>query len=135
MNDLFESPVQVAWSGFAEPEKPVASSKTARDYQRADVEAIFAELEKVRSTLYVAATGLGKTFVMSELVLRTLPKRVLLLAHRTELLFQARSAFLDRGIESDIEKAELVAPTHHLTRSPVVIASVQTLLSGAPFGF
>ena len=111
-------------------EPRIVVHKTPRDYQAADVEAIMDALTKHKSTLYVAATGLGKTFVMSELVLRTLPKRVLLLAHRNELLFQAREAFLDRGIESDIEKAELVASTHATTRSPVVIASVQTLLSG-----
>lgn len=119
MNDLFEM------AGA-----PLPVRKVARDYQGEDVEAIFAALEKERSTLYVAATGLGKTFVMSELVLRTLPKRVLLLAHRTELLFQARDAFQERGIGCDLEKADLVASTHHATREPVVIASVQTLNSG-----
>lgn len=112
------------------PEPPPRPEKKARDYQREDVDAIFKELEKFRSTLYVAATGLGKTYVMGELVLKTLPKRVLLLAHRTELLWQARESFLERGIESDLEKAELVASTHEITRAPVVIASVQTLLSG-----
>ncbi|MDE2103841.1 MAG: DEAD/DEAH box helicase [Patescibacteria group bacterium] len=115
---------------FPEVVSSVSTTRKPRDYQREDVDAIFSELEKVRSTLYVAATGLGKTFVMGELVLRTLPKRVLLLAHRKELLFQARNSFLEHGIESDIEQAELVASTHEFSRSPVVIASVQTLLSG-----
>lgn len=101
-----------------------------RDYQAEDVLAILEELKKSRATLYVAATGLGKTVVMSELVLRTLPLRVLLLAHRTELMTQARDSFQRRGIGADLEKAELVASTHELTREPVVIASVQTMLSG-----
>ncbi len=118
-----------AFDDFFPAAAPVVA-KIARDYQAEDVGKILGELQKFRSTLYVAATGLGKTFVMSELVLRTLPKRVLLLAHRTELLWQAREAFLERGIDSDLEKAELIASTHEITRAPVVIASVQTLLSG-----
>ena len=105
---------------------------TARDYQAEDVDAIFRqwEKEKVRSTLYVAATGLGKTFVMTEVVDRMMPKRAILLAHRSELIWQARDAFLRRGIDVDVEKAELCASNNVFSRAPVVVATVQTLSSG-----
>ena len=104
---------------------------TLRDYQQADVEAIFHEWETVRSTLYVAATGLGKTRVMTEVAHRLLPARTLFLCHRDELISQALEAFRNRGMPCEIEKAELVASTNLFTRSPVVLASVQTMLSGS----
>jgi superfamily II DNA or RNA helicase len=101
-----------------------------RDFQAEDVDKIFSEWEEHRSTLYVAATGLGKTRVIAEVVRRQLPKRTIFLCHRTELIFQARETFIEAGIECAIEKAELIASTNLFTRSPVVLATVQTLLSG-----
>ncbi len=103
---------------------------TCRDYQEEDVEAIIREWLSVRATLYSAATGLGKTFVMTEVVERRLPKRALLLAHRSELIWQARNSFLRRGIECEVEKGELTAGTSIFNRAPVVLATVQTMSSG-----
>lgn len=102
-----------------------------RDYQEEDVARIFKEWEDVRSTLYVCPTGGGKTIVMVEVARRLLPGRTMFLAHRTELIDQARGAFMRAGMECEIEKAELTASTNLFGRSPVVLASVQTLLSGA----
>ena len=101
-----------------------------RDYQAEDVDAIFKEFETVRSTLYVAATGLGKTRVMVEIAERMLPGRTLFLAHRGELITQAVDAFGRAGLHCEIEKADQVASTNLFTRSDVVVASVQTMLSG-----
>jgi len=101
-----------------------------RDYQEEDVSAIIQQWETVRSTLYSAATGLGKTFVMTEVVERRLPSRTIFLAHRSELIWQARNAFLRRGIECEVEKGELVSGTSFFTRAPVVLATVQTMQSG-----
>lgn len=101
-----------------------------RDYQVEDVEKILEEFKTVRSTLYVAATGLGKTRVMVEIAKRTLPGRTLFLAHRGELITQAVDAFQRAGLTCEIEKAELVASTNLFTRSDIVVASVQTMLSG-----
>jgi len=105
------------------------SAMTLRDYQEQDVGLIIKELEESRSTLYVAATGLGKTLVMTELVKR-MGVRAIMLAHRSELIFQARNAFLRAGIEVEIEKADLTASTSLFNRAPVVIATVQTMASG-----
>jgi superfamily II DNA or RNA helicase len=104
-----------------------------RDYQAEDVDAITESFKEFSSALYVAATGLGKTVVMTEVVERNLEKgkRTLMLAHRGELIWQARNAFLARGIEVDIEKAELAASNSMFNRAPVVIATVQTLMSGS----
>lgn len=101
-----------------------------RDYQAEDAEKIFEEFKTVHSTLYVAATGLGKTRVMVEVAERTLPARTLFLAHRGELITQAVGAFERAGMHCEIEKAEMVASTNLFTRSDVVVASVQTMLSG-----
>ena len=105
-----------------------------RDYQTEDEAKIFAEWESVRSTLLCQATGLGKTVLMVSVALRMLPGRTMFLAHRTELIAQAQQAFQRAGMESEIEKAELSASTNLFGRAPVVLASVQTLLSG-PEGF
>ncbi len=105
---------------------------TCRDYQEEDIASILKEWEDKRSTLYVAATGLGKTKVMVEVVDRRTPKRAILLAHRSELIWQARDAFLRHGIEVEVEKGELAASTNLFSRSPVVLATVQTLNSGEP---
>ena len=101
-----------------------------RDYQSEDVERIFEEWKEFRSVLYHAATGLGKTRVLTEVARRMQPARTLFLAHRSELIFQAHKTFSRHGIECQIEKAELSASTNLFTRSPAVMASVQTLLSG-----
>lgn len=69
---------------------------------------------------------------MSEVVRRSLPKRALLLCHRRELIYQAYEAFTKRGIQCEIEKAELSASTNLFSRTPVVLATVQTLISGEP---
>jgi len=104
--------------------------KPLRDYQQADVDAIFAEWKSVQSTLYVAATGLGKTRVMVDVARRKLPGRTLLLAHRNELISQARAAFEEQGMHVEIEKADSFAEANLFSECPVVIATVQTLLSG-----
>ena len=79
-------------------------------YQNEAVASVEAEFSHgVRSTLIVLATGCGKTIVFSYLAAREVRRggRVLILAHRGELLQQAiaklRSA---TGIEAGLEKAE-----------------------------
>lgn len=102
-----------------------------RDYQSEDVERIFKEWEDgARTTLYSAATGLGKTRVMCEVATRFQPKRTLLLAHRDELITQAWNTFKLHDLDCEIEKAEQSVGVSLFTRPSVVIASVQTLLSG-----
>lgn len=101
-----------------------------RDYQIDAVNANFKAWQTHRSILDVLATGLGKTRIMTMMVERILPGRTIFLAHRIELIFQARMAFLERGIECEIEQGELTASTNLFTQAPVVLAMVQTLSSG-----
>jgi superfamily II DNA or RNA helicase len=98
-----------------------------RPYQLAAVDAIQAELSRVRSTLLVLATGLGKTVTFAEVARRVVARggRVLVVAHRGELLTQAASTLarfgLTTGIEQGDERVDVVA------LPDVTVASVQTL--------
>lgn len=93
-----------------------------RHYQTEAVDAILAALREKPSTLAVLATGLGKTQIFCE-VARRWKGRVLVLAHRDELVEQARMRLEDYlGECVGIEKAQSRA---HDER--VVVGSVQTV--------
>ena len=105
-----------------------------RPYQNEAVASVEAEFSHgVRSTLIVLATGCGKTIVFSYLAAREVRRggRVLILAHRGELLQQAiaklRSA---TGIEAGLEKAEETSAVD-IDEIPytVVVGSVQSMKS------
>lgn len=100
-----------------------------RPYQVEAKKRIFEEWDNgVRKTLLVLATGLGKTIIfcsVAEEIVRQGRKRVLILAHRGELLDQASDKlYKTTGLITSLEKAEsscLDNPTE------VVVGSVQTL--------
>lgn len=105
-----------------------------RPYQNEAVASVEAEFSHgVRSTLIVLATGCGKTIVFSHLAAREVRRggRVLILAHRGELLTQAidklRAA---TGIEAGLEKAEETSDVS-FDELPytVVVGSVQSMKS------
>lgn len=99
-----------------------------RPYQTEAIEKVFAEFRQVNSTLLVKATGTGKTVVFCEIarqVVNKVPdKKVLVLAHRTELLEQAKNKLEDAGIFSVVEKANEKALGKF---GQAVVASVQSL--------
>lgn len=78
-----------------------------------------------RSTLVVCPTGTGKTVIFAELVREAVQQgiRVLVLAHRDELLKQARKKLEAVGVWADTEKGKSRAST----LAKVVVASVQSL--------
>lgn len=96
-------------------------------YQEKAVDAIQKEWEEgKRRLLLVMATGCGKTIVFSEIARQEIKSggRVLILAHREELLRQAAEKIESgSGLSCAIEKAKKRAPEG----APIVIASVQTL--------
>ncbi len=104
-----------------------------RPYQHRLVEAVFEQWRTVRATLLQAATGTGKSLMGAEIIRRQQPGRTMWLAHRTELIQQAREA-IERhcGLACEIEKAELYAATNPLFGTPVVLSSIQTQISGPP---
>lgn len=98
-----------------------------RDYQVECVEAVEAALSRgIRKQLAVAPTGAGKTCIFSEIVRRRSHKPVLILAHRDELLQQAREKLVAVAPELEMQIG-LVKGTYNDIGAPIVIASVQTL--------
>lgn len=111
-----------------------------RPYQNEAIEAVESEFAKpdVRSTLIVLATGCGKTVIFSHLAAREARRggRVLILAHRGELLQQAIDKLrLATGIEAGLEKAEETSETGcgDLPYT-VVVGSVQSMKSPRRLG-
>ncbi len=105
-----------------------------RDYQTKAEDCIFHEWESNRSTLLVLPTGTGKTVVMSGVIKRMLPKRTLVIAHREELIWQARdkiqrfanvSASVEMGQHRATMNKDLFMPT-----GDCIIATIQTLVAG-----
>lgn len=99
-----------------------------RPYQDEAVAAIDHEFQRgKRSTLLVLPTGTGKTVTFGMVSRNTIERggKVLVLAHRGELIDQAANTFDLLGIEAAIEKANLRARA--LYEPDCVIATVQTM--------
>ncbi|MDQ6897982.1 MAG: DEAD/DEAH box helicase [Candidatus Dormibacteraeota bacterium] len=95
-----------------------------RDYQVEAVEAVEAAWERgIQRPLLSLPTGCGKTIVFAE-VFRRRPGRGLVLAHREELLEQARDKI--RLVIPEVEVGIVKAERDEHDR-PLVVASVQTL--------
>lgn len=93
-----------------------------RYYQRAAVDAVHGKLAHSRSTLLVMATGLGKTQTFGAIA-KHWPGRVLVIAHREELVAQAAMRLAQMSDEQPgVEQAESYSRGER-----IVIASVQTL--------
>jgi superfamily II DNA or RNA helicase len=100
-----------------------------RPYQQEAYSSVMCDLAKSQSSLVVMPTGTGKT-VLFGLVARDWPTgKVLVVAHREELIFQAADKIEQIcGDRPDIEMADLRAGANEIwTNSHVVITSVQTM--------
>lgn len=100
-----------------------------RPYQQQAIESIFKEWEDKQKTLLVLPTGCGKTIVFAKVAEECvrLGHRVLILAHRGELLEQAQDKILKAtGLGSSLEKAESTSVNEWFR---ITVGSVQTLQS------
>jgi superfamily II DNA or RNA helicase len=98
-----------------------------RDYQENSVANTLKSWESWRKILGIAPTGAGKTRIFSAIAADRVRRNIqtCIIAHREELIQQAQQKLArDEGIFAQVEKADLRAAPN----SPVVIASVQTLL-------
>ena len=106
----------------------MAETQALRPYQQAARDAIHAEWENGRArTLLVLPTGTGKTIVFASVAADQVRAgdRVLILAHRGELLEQAADKLQrSTGLVSAVEKADATCLN---TWFRVVVGSVQTL--------
>lgn len=103
-----------------------------RPYQAEANDAVFRELADKQSTLVVMPTGTGKTVLFSSVAKRWQNRRILMLAHREELVFQmARTVEKVTGEKPGIEMADLRSNESggifSDNKPRVVVGSVQTL--------
>jgi ATP-dependent helicase IRC3 len=98
-----------------------------RGYQSEFVAAVEDGVRRgVRRQLGVLPTGGGKTIVFSEIARRRADKPTLILAHRDELLTQAREKLVSVAPELAMSTGLVKAGSNEVN-APVVIASIQTL--------
>ena len=99
-----------------------------RPYQKEAKAAIIKSWKEYQKSLLVLPTGTGKTIVFSKVAEdRTKDGRVLIMAHREELLQQAADKIWKScGIPCSLEKAESSCLD---SLEPVTVGSVQTLMS------
>ena len=106
-----------------------------RPYQSAASDAIFQEWQENDSTLVVIPTGGGKTVLFADVIRRVFPKRALVLAHREELIFQARDKIQRvTGLQADVEMGEYRADGGLFGAARVVVSTIQTQCSGGDGG-
>ena len=106
-----------------------------RPYQSAASDAIFVEWQEHNSTLVVIPTGGGKTVLFADVIRRVFPRRALVLAHREELIFQARDKIQRvTGLRADIEMGEYQADGGLFEAARVVVSTIQTQCSGGDGG-
>lgn len=105
-----------------------------RDYQKRGSDCIFEKWRTHFSTLLCLPTGTGKTEVFANVIHRIHPQRVLVLAHREELIFQAKNRIeRSTGLECEIEMGAMTAHSNLFrteTHSPVVISTIQSQIAG-----
>jgi len=97
-----------------------------RNYQSDALNAVYAKWKEHRKVLVSMPTGSGKTHVFSHIAARehSAGNRILILAHRDELIRQAQDKLkVATGLDCGIEKAEENANGHR-----IVVGSVQTLM-------
>lgn len=102
---------------------------TLRDYQSEAVEEIYNHLATNDRTLAVLPTGTGKTVIFGEVIRRWQKGRVLVVAHREELIAQAcHKIELMTGDPCDVEMADFRADQCSIiNRAKTVVTSVQTM--------
>jgi superfamily II DNA or RNA helicase len=106
-----------------------------RPYQSAASDAIFKEWQDNDSTLVVMPTGGGKTVLFADVIRRVFPRRALVLAHREELIFQARDKIQRvTGLSADVEMGEYRAEGGLFGQARVVVSTIQTQCSGGDGG-
>lgn len=114
------------WRGDADAPIELRPSRIVlRPHQEEMLSASCRSLDEGCDPLVVSPTATGKTVVMSALARKYIEagKRVLVLAHRKELLEQIRETMMRSGVHAEIEQAHRRATRF----ADAVVASVQTV--------
>ena len=107
------------------PEIQASQSPALRDYQLRLLDDLRSALRSHRRVCAVMPTGAGKGQTIGAIVrgAASRGRRVLVLAHRAELIEQLSATVAQWGLESD-----LIAPGHTPLDRPVAVGSVQTVV-------
>lgn len=100
-----------------------------REYQEACVQSVTRSFLEHNSALACLPTGTGKTVILSHIVSMAKRGRVLVIAHREELIHQLANTIRSRGVEVGIEMAERKATEKWWTPPQCVVGTVQTLMA------
>lgn len=104
-----------------------------RPYQLEALEATVRDWEQTQSVLNVLPTGTGKTVIFAHIIKARTQGRVMVLAHREELIAQAAGKILAvTGEAPEIEMADRRADLHMFNRARVIVSSIQTQIAGKP---
>jgi superfamily II DNA or RNA helicase len=98
------------------------SEPTLRQYQKDACNAAWRGFKEFRKQLLVLPTGAGKGVMLGKMSAHSALQPALILSHREELINQNNAHAENAGAVTSIEKAE-----RNGSRSPVVVASIQTL--------
>lgn len=108
-----------------------------RDYQRNSVSATLDAWKEHDSTLIVLPTGCGKTVTFADIVRRVFPRKTLVIAHRAELIHQAKDK-IERvtGYHVEVEMADQRANLGAglFSSVQVVVSTIQTQTAGGDGG-
>ncbi len=101
---------------------------TLRQYQNDAADAAFREWNNgAKSTLVCAPTGSGKSVIFAEVIRRFQPKRAMVIAHRKELIYQARDKITAlTGLQCGIEMGDNYVNNSLFGSLPVIISTIQT---------
>jgi superfamily II DNA or RNA helicase len=131
---LLDDPMTYLFTDWDEEQAQQQIEKTAkqrirlRPYQLEAGDAVYEEWRTVRSTMVNIPTGGGKSVVFAEVMRRwdvSTQGKILLIAHRRELILQAIGHAKRAGLSSGIE----MAGKHASGEEDVIVASVQTLIA------
>lgn len=116
-------------------ESAAISNVILRPYQSAASDAIFQEWQENDSTLVVIPTGGGKTVLFADVIRRSFPRRALVIAHREELIFQARDKIHRvTGLAADVEMGDYKSASGLFGVARVIVSTIQTQCSGGDGG-
>ena len=98
-----------------------------RPYQHEAIQGVIKTLKTARSGLVVMPTGTGKTVVLSHIVKMASRGRVLVIAHREELIEQLAATLRALDLDVGVEMAERRSTENYWSAPQVVVGTIQTL--------
>ena len=98
-----------------------------RPYQHEAIQGVIKTLKTAKSGLVVMPTGTGKTVVLSHIVKMATRGRVLVIAHREELIEQLAATLRVLDLEVGVEMAERRSTEKYWSAPQVVVGTIQSL--------